>query len=47
MTLSPWTPEHRRLSAGIISLVAVFGFEGIAVSAVLPVAAADLNAIST
>ena len=46
MTLSPWAPEYRRLSAGIVSLVAVFGFEGIAVSAVMPVAAADLNAIS-
>ena len=45
MTLSPWAPEYRRLSAGIVSLVAVFGFEGIAVSAVMPVAAADLSAI--
>ena len=46
MTRSPWSPQFRRLSAGIVSLVAVFGFEGIAVSAVMPVAAADLNAIS-
>jgi MFS family permease len=46
MTLSPWAPEYRRLSIGIIALVSVFGFEGIAVGAVMPVAAADLNAIS-
>jgi MFS family permease len=46
MTLSPWAPEYRRLSIGIIALVSGFGFEGIAVGAVMPVAAADLNAIS-
>jgi MFS family permease len=46
MTLSPWAPEYRRLSIGIVALVSVFGFEGIAVGAVMPVAAADLNAIS-
>jgi MFS family permease len=46
MTLSPWAPEYRRLSIGIVALVSVFGFEGIAVGSVMPVAAADLNAIS-
>jgi len=46
MTLSPWTPEYRRLSIGIVALVSVFGFEGIAIGAVMPVAAADLNSIS-
>lgn len=46
MTLSPWAPEYRRLSIGIVALVGVFGFEGIAIGAVMPVAAADLNAIS-
>lgn len=46
MTLSPWAPEYRRLSIGIVALVSIFGFEGIAVGAVMPVAAADLNAIS-
>jgi MFS family permease len=46
MTLSPWAPEYRRLSIGIVALVSVFGFEGIAIGAVMPVAAADLDAIS-
>jgi len=46
MTLSPWAPEYRRLSIGIVALVSVFGFEGIAIGAVMPVAAAYLNAIS-
>ena len=46
MTLSPWALEYRRLSIGIVALVSVFGFEGIAIGAVMPVAAADLNAIS-
>ncbi|MEN9716304.1 MAG: hypothetical protein RLZZ483_279 [Actinomycetota bacterium] len=46
MTLSPWNPEYRRLSIGIVALVSVFGFEGIAIGAVMPVAAADLDAIS-
>lgn len=46
MTTSPWAPEYRRLSIGIVALVSVFGFEGIAIGAVMPVAAADLNAIS-
>jgi MFS family permease len=46
MTLSPWDPEYRRLSIGIVALVSVFGFEGIAIGAVMPVAAADLDAIS-
>ena len=46
MKLSPWAPEYRRLSIGIVALVSVFGFEGIAIGAVMPVAAADLNAIS-
>ena len=46
MTLSPWAPEYRRLSIGIVALVSVFGFEGIAIGAVMPVAAADLNSIS-
>ena len=46
MTPSPWAPEYRRLSIGIVALVSVFGFEGIAIGAVMPVAAADLNAIS-
>jgi MFS family permease len=46
MTLSPWAPKYRRLSIGIVALVSVFGFEGIAIGAVMPVAAADLNAIS-
>lgn len=46
MTLSPWAPQFRRLSIGIVALVSVFGFEGIAIGAVMPVAAADLNAIS-
>ena len=46
MTLSPWAPEYRRLSIGIVALVSVFGFEGIAIGAAMPVAAADLNAIS-
>lgn len=46
MTLSPWAPEYRRLSIGIVALVSIFGFEGIAIGAVMPVAAADLNAIS-
>jgi len=46
MTLSPWAPEYRRLSIGIVALVSVFGFEGIAIGAVMPVAAADLNAIN-
>jgi MFS family permease len=46
MTLSPWAPEYRRLSIGIVALVSIFGFEGIAVGAVMPVAAADLDAIS-
>jgi MFS family permease len=45
MTLSPWAPEYRRLSIGIVALVSVFGFEGIAIAAVMPVAAADLDAI--
>ena len=46
MKISPWDPEYRRLSVGIVALVSVFGFEGIAIGAVMPVAAADLNAIS-
>lgn len=46
MTLTPWAPEYRRLSTGIVALVSVFGFEGIAIAAVMPVAASDLNAIS-
>ena len=46
MTPSPWAPEYRRLSIGIVALVSVFGFEGISIGAVMPVAAADLNAIS-
>ncbi len=46
MTFSPWAPEYRRLSIGIVALVSVFGFEGIAIGAVMPVAAADLNTIS-
>ncbi len=46
MTPSPWAPEYRRLSIGIVALVSVFGFEGIAIGAVMPVAATDLNAIS-
>ena len=46
MTGSPWAPEYRRLSTGIVALVSVFGFEGIAIGTVMPVAAADLNAIS-
>lgn len=46
MTLSPWAPEYRRLSIGIVATVSVFGFEGIAIGAVMPVAAADLDAIS-
>jgi MFS family permease len=46
MTLTPWAPEYRRLSIGIVALVSVFGFEGIAIGAVMPVAAADLDAIS-
>lgn len=46
MKLSPWDPEYRRLSVGIVALVSVFGFEGIAIGAVMPVAATDLNAIS-
>ena len=46
MTVTPWAPEYRRLSTGIVALVSVFGFEGIAIAAVMPVAATDLNAIS-
>jgi len=46
MTVTPWAPEYRRLSIGIVALVSVFGFEGIAIAAVMPVAASDLNAIS-
>jgi len=46
MSVTPWAPEFRRLSTGIVALVSVFGFEGIAITAVMPVAAADLNAIS-
>ena len=46
MSLTPWAPEYRRLSTGIVALVSVFGFEGIAIAAVMPVAATDLNAIS-
>ena len=46
MIRSPWAPEYRRLSTGIVALVSVFGFEGIAIGTVMPVAAADLNAIS-
>ena len=46
MTLTPWAAEYRRLSVGIVALVSVFGFEGIAFAAVMPVAAADLNAIA-
>lgn len=46
MIQSPFSPEYRRLSIGIVALVSVFGFEGIAIGAVMPVAAADLNAIS-
>lgn len=46
MIRSPFSPEYRRLSFGIISLVSVFGFEGIAVPTVMPVAAAEFNAIS-
>ena len=34
------------MSTGIVALVSVFGFEGIAIAAVMPVAATDLNAIS-
>jgi len=39
MTVTPWAPEYRRLSTGIVALVSVFGFEGIAIAAVMPVAA--------
>ena len=46
MSVTPWAPEFRRLSTGIVALVSVFGFEGIAIAAVMPVAATDLNAIS-
>lgn len=46
MSVTPWAPEYRRLSTGIVALVSVFGFEGIAIAAVMPVAATDLNAIS-
>ena len=46
MSVTPWAPEYRRLSIGIVALVSVFGFEGIAIAAVMPVAATDLNAIS-
>lgn len=46
MTVTPWAPEYRRLGTGIVALVSVFGFEGIAIAAVMPVAATDLNAIS-
>jgi MFS family permease len=45
MTLTPWAAQYRRLSVGIVALVSVFGFEGIAIAAVMPVAATDLNAI--
>lgn len=45
MTNTPWAPEFRRLSIGIVALVSVFGFEGIAIAAVMPVAATDLDAI--
>lgn len=45
MSLSPWTPEYRKLSAGIIALVSVFGFEGISVATVMPVVARELHSL--
>ena len=44
--ISPWTAEHRKLSLGIVALVSVFGFEGIAVGTVMPVVARDLNSLT-
>lgn len=46
MTLSPWSAEYRKLSLGIVSLVSVFAFEGIAVGAIMPVVARELDALS-
>ena len=46
MSLSPWSAEYRKLSLGIVSLVSVFAFEGIAVGAIMPVVARELNALS-
>ena len=45
MSLSPWTPEYRKLSAGIIALVSVFGFEGISIATVMPVVAREMNSV--
>ena len=44
--VSPWTAEYRKLSVGIVALVSVFGFEGIAVGTVMPVVARDLNSLA-
>ena len=44
--VSPWTAEYRKLSLGIVALVSVFGFEGIAVGTVMPVVARDLNSLA-
>lgn len=44
--VSPWTAEYRSLSLGIVALVSVFGFEGIAVGTVMPVVARDLDSLA-
>jgi len=43
---TPWSGEYRRISLGIIALVSVFGFEGIAIGSIMPVAVRDLHALS-
>lgn len=44
--ITTWSPEYRKLTFGIISLVSVFAFEGIAVGTIMPVVARDLDALS-
>ncbi len=46
MSATPWSGKYRRISLGIIALVSVFGFEGIAIGSIMPVAVRDLQALS-
>ena len=40
-----WGAQHRALSIGIVSLVTLFAFEGIATATAMPAVARDLNAL--
>jgi len=46
MSATPWSGQYRRISLGIIALVSIFGFEGIAIGSIMPVAVRDLHALS-